>query len=118
LGPPDPPARLLSPGRVRSRIEALSECAGYFKPLDLVEQLENELEWFQLLDIFVACALPANPAEENPEGQAVILMYWRASPDPWGKHDWYFWCPSCVDLFFGAMHLPRTRKAKSSSHGL
>ena len=45
-------------------------------------------------------------AEENTEGQAVVLMYWRASPDPLGEHDWYFWCPFVRRSFLQPMQLP------------
>jgi hypothetical protein len=57
------------PGRVRSKIEALSDCDGYLKPRDLMEQLENEREWFQLLDILRQVRWQRTSLRENPRAK-------------------------------------------------
>jgi hypothetical protein len=53
---------------------ALGECECYFKPRDFAELLDNERQWFALLDTLRHVRWQRISPEESPEGQAVILM--------------------------------------------
>jgi len=55
-------------------IHALGECDCYFKPSDFLELLDNERQWFELLNALRRQRWQRAWPEESPEGQAVILM--------------------------------------------
>jgi hypothetical protein len=55
-------------------MHALGECDCFFKSHDFRELLENERQWFEMLNALRHIRWQRTSPKESPEGQAVIVM--------------------------------------------